>query len=139
MKSLGKVIRKKLWWGSFSTNCRSWLNWKKGLHHSFCRVNVLWNFSDKLYCKTSPGEYYCSFQAFMRFYLCSERSHIIYLSKFGQLPLHSSATTIIIRLTKQLKIPYMQSVGAVLWNSSPKKKSEHITFSRKPLCWSLVW
>ena len=100
---------------------------KKGLHHSFFRVNVLWNFSDQLYCKTSQVEYYCSFQAFMRFYRCSERSHSIYLSKFGQLPLHSSATAIIIRLTKQLKIPYMQSVGAVLWNSIPEKESRNIS------------
>ena len=110
---------------------------KKGLHHSFFRVNILWNFSDQLYCKTSQVEYYSSFQAFMRFDQCSERSHSIYLSKFGQLPMHSSATAIIIRLTKQLKIPYMQSVGAVIWNSSPEKESRNIAFSRKPL--SLVW
>ena len=37
----------------------------------------------------------------MRFQQCSERSHSIYLSKFGQLPLHSSATAIIIRLTNK--------------------------------------
>ena len=110
---------------------------KKGLHHSFFRVNILWNFSDQLYCKTSQVEYYSSFQAFMRFDQCSERSHSIYLSKFGQFPMHSSATAIIIRLTKQLKIPYMQSVGAVIWNSSPEKESRNIAFSQKPL--SLVW
>ena len=105
----------------------------------FVTVSFEWNFSDQLYCKTSPVEYYCSFQAFMRFYQCSERSHSIHLSKFGQLSLHSSATTTIIRLIKQLKIPHMQLLGPILWNSSPEKKSEYITFSRKPLCWTLVW
>ena len=111
----------------------------KGLHLSFFQVNVLWNFSDQLYCETFPREYYCSFRASVRFYHCSERSNSIYLSKFGQLPLHRSATTIIIWLTKQIKIPYIQSLRAVLWNRSLEKKSEHITFSWKPLWWSLVW
>ena len=47
-------------------------------------------------------------QVVTRFYLCSERISSIYPSKFGQLPLHSSTTTIIIWLTKQISCPEKQ-------------------------------
>ena len=82
---------------------------KKGLHHSFFRLNFVKFFR---LSKLSLDEYFCSFYAFVRFYQCFERSHSISLSKFWQFSFHSSITTIIIWLTKQ--IPYMQLFRAVL-------------------------
>ena len=42
-------------------------------------------------------------------------------SKFGLLHLSSSIATIIIWLTKQILLPYMLLLRAVLWNSCPEK------------------
>ena len=92
---------------------------KKGLHHSFFWLNFVKFFRSCFYWNVLPWtNNSVPFRSLWDFNGVLKSTHS--WSKIWQLPLHIS-TTIIILLTKQIQIPYMQLLEVVLWNSCPQQ------------------
>ena len=71
--------------------------------------------------RTTTSKYFWSFETFMRFSQCSQKSWSISPITMRQLPLRSSAKTVIIWHSKQIKTLYNQWFRPVLWNSLSEK------------------
>ena len=87
--------------------------------------------------RTTTSKYFWSFETFMTFSQCSQKSWSISPITMRQLPLRSSAKTVIIWHSNQIKTLYNQWFRPVLWNSLSEKKNG--IFIGKCQRWSPVY
>lgn len=92
---------------------------KKGFHHNLFWLNFV-NFSDQLFLKHVRANTSVPFRGLSDF---TSKEVVVFL----RVHFDSFTTTVIIWLTKQIQVNYMQPLKAVLLNSRPPKKSEHIS------------
>ena len=97
---------------SFFSNFAGYHLTKKGLHQGFFLWNLL-NFSKQFFQWAAFGEKFCFFQAFMIFLQCFQQSYSISPITLRELFWCSPIKTIVIWVTKQIKI--LKVVGTFLW------------------------